>query len=151
VHPESTQHPWRTLGLIRKAGAKAGIVLQPGTPLSEVSELLDEIDFLNVLTADPEFEGESPEGREQAAMMAAGLEKLRQARSLREQRALQFEIEAEGGIGSENVTTVAGAGADILVSGFAIFHEGQPAARLQEMIALADGSIASEPAKSRGV
>lgn len=151
VHPESTPHLWRTLDLIRKAGAKAGIALQPGSPLSLVSELLAEVDFLDILTADPESECDSSERARQPDTMGAGVNKLREACRTREGQGLRFELQAEGGIGPDNVAKIARAGADILVSGFAIFQEGQPAARLKDLIAAADSSGGPEPAKRRGV
>ena len=151
-HPESTQHPWRTLDLIRKAGAKSGIALQPGSTLSLVSELLKDLDFLNILTADPESEldlGERQPHCQQPDSMVAGVNKLLEARRIREHQGLRFELQAEGGIGPDNVAEVARAGADILVSGFAIFHGGDSAVHLKGLMSAADCGIAPEPAKSR--
>jgi ribulose-phosphate 3-epimerase len=149
VHPESTPHLWRTLNSVRQAGAKAGIALQPGCPLSLVSGLLKEIDFLSVLLCDPECELDLSERPEHADIRRAGVQKLREAARIREQEGLRFELEAEGAIGPADVPELAQAGADILVTGFAIFQGGQPVARLRELIAAAERSIAPEPVKSR--
>lgn len=146
VHPESTRRLWRTLELIRRSGAKAGVALEPGSSLSLVSELLGDIDFLSILIADPEGEPGLTAQPHQAAFQA-GVKKLQEAARVRQQRGLSFELEAEGGVGPGNVAELAGAGADILVSGFAIFHDGRPQARLQELMAAVDRALASEPAQ----
>lgn len=147
VHPESTPHLWRTLDLIHKSGVKAGIALQPGSSLGSVSELLGEIDFLTILTADIAAELDLSGQPRQADMIGSGIEKLREALGIREQKGLRFEIEIEGGIGLDDIGKLARAGADILVTGFAIFHGGQASARLQEIVEAADRAIAPEPGR----
>src|SRR5215472_10944555 len=76
VHPESTPHLWRTLESIRQAGVKAGIALQPGCPLSLVSDLLTQVDFLSILMADPESELDGSPRPEHAGNMTGGIQRL---------------------------------------------------------------------------
>lgn len=151
VHPESTPHLYRTLDLIRNSGAKAGIALQRGSSLTLVSELLDQIDFLNVVMADHDAELDLDRRREQSGIRDAGIEKLREAFRTRERQGLRFELEVEGSIHPGHAADLAAAGADILVSGFAIFQEGQLAARLNELMTAADRAISSGAEKSKGV
>jgi len=132
VHPESTPHLYHALKLIRRSGAKAGVALGPGTPLSSISELLRDLDFLNILTADPDDALASCS--EEHELIPAQLDKLDQVVRLRRQLALRFEVQVEGGVTGVNVEDVARAGADILVSGFDIFHSQDPSARLADLI-----------------
>lgn len=129
VHPESTAHLHRVLSLIRRSGAKAGVALELGTPVSGVSQVLEELDFLMILMSD---RGVAPD-----QLTPSGLEKVRRACRLRRERGLEFELEAEGDIGPENVEELIKAGADILVTGSAIFQSQEPRAQLAELIRLA--------------
>jgi len=151
VHPESTPHLWRTLELIRKSGVKAGIALQPGSPLRGVSDLLGEVDFVSILTADTASELDLNGPPRQAESWALGIAELKETGALRERRGLRFELQAEGDIGLESIPELIDAGADILVTGFAIFQGGQPALRLQEIIEAAGRAIAPNRAESGGV
>lgn len=134
IHPESTPHPHQVLRLVRRAGAKAGVVIEPGTPLGRVESVLDELDFLTVLTADPRFRPGVPEEPARGEAFPAGLEKLRQAYRMREQSALRFDLELEGRLGPESIDELVGAGADILVSDFAIFQGSDAVTKLSGLI-----------------
>jgi ribulose-phosphate 3-epimerase len=126
VHIEATKRLHRVLDQIRACGAKAGLALNPSTSLESVSEMWGEIDFLNILTAEPSL-------REQGVIPAATA-KVRAAAQARADRRLDFAIQAEGGIGPGNLEELARAGADILVAGSAIFSSVDPRSRLVEMI-----------------
>ena len=129
IHAEATPHVRRVLEQIRGRGAKAGVAVNPSTPLEAVGEVMGEVDFLNVLTAEASL-------REQP-FIPASTAKLRAAAQMRADRRLDFAIQAEGGIGPEKIESLARAGADILVAGSAIFDSVDPRARLSEMIRVA--------------
>jgi ribulose-phosphate 3-epimerase len=129
VHAEATVHLRRVLEQIRRRGAKAGVAVNPSTPLAAVGEVLDEIDFLNVLTAEPSLREEP--------FTPASTEKLRGAMQMRAERRLDFALQVEGGIGPGKIEELARAGADILVAGSAIFDSVDPRTRLRELIRLA--------------
>jgi ribulose-phosphate 3-epimerase len=118
VHAEATPHLHRVLEQIRRQGAKGGVALNPGTPLESLSDILGEVDFLSVLTADP--------GLQERGFIPRSLEKIRAAARAREVRRLDFLIQAEGGIGANAVEELIQAGADILVAGSAIFLTDDP-------------------------
>ena len=126
VHAEATPQLHRALDLIRRRGAKAGVALNPGTPIESVAEVRGEIDFLNVLTADP--------GLTEPSFVPTSIGKVRTAARAREEGRLNFAIQVEGGIGFDPVEELVQAGADILVAGFAIFHNDDPRGRLTELI-----------------
>ena len=126
VHPESTRNFRQALRAIRSRGAKAGLALNPSTPLETLSEVWPEIDFLTIMTAEP--------GLCEAAFVPSSVEKVRAATLIRAERRLSFDVQAEGGIGPENMEPLVRAGADILIAGSAIFNSGDPRARLLEMI-----------------
>jgi len=129
VHAAATPHLHRVLEEIRACGAKAGVALDPATPVESLADLLEEIDFLSVLAADPGF----PE----QAFIPRSVAKVEAACSAREERVLDFAIQVEGGIGLDHLEELLRAGADILVAGSAIFHTDDPKAQLREMIRLA--------------
>lgn len=126
IHAEATSDLHRALERIRKAGAKAGLALQPGTPVESAFELLEEIDFLLVLTADAGLiEGEYIEGSSERILLAA---------EERDETELDFEIAADGGIGQAEVQELTQAGADILVAGAAIFDKGDARTNLESLM-----------------
>jgi ribulose-phosphate 3-epimerase len=132
IHPEATPHLSRMLGLIRKRGAKAGLALNPATPVGLLSEVWDQIDFLTILGADPG-------GTEQAVISRTSSKVLAASRTRQEQR-LDFAIEVEGGVNLENLQELVRSGADILVVGSAIFDNDDPKASLTEMVRRASGA-----------
>lgn len=133
IHPESTAQLHRALDLIRHEGARPGVALLPGTPLDAAVEVLDEVDFLAVLAADPVF-GPAAGSGDDAAPAPGALRKLARACRLRRERALRFEVQVEGGLRAEHLEHWIGAGADILVGGFDIFCSDDPVARLRELV-----------------
>jgi ribulose-phosphate 3-epimerase len=126
AHAEATPHLHRVLEQIRAQGAKAGVAVNPGTPLESLADVLGEVDFLSILTADP--------GLQEREFIPRSLDKIRSAARARAEGRLDFLIQAEGGIGASSVEELIQAGADILVAGSAIFHTDDPKPRLAEMI-----------------
>ena len=126
VHLEATPHLHKALALIRAGGAKAGVALNPATPIESLAEVWGEIDFLNVLTADP--------GLEEAAFIPGLVAKVRAASQAREAHRLTFALEVEGAITAANLEELVRAGADILVMGSAIFKSVDPQAQLSAMM-----------------
>lgn len=131
VHTEATPHLHRLVEEIHADGAKVGVALNPATPVDSLVEILGELDFLNILTADP--------GLEEHPFIPASVTKVRAAAQTRADRRLDFALQVEGGVGVENLEELARAGADILVAGSAIFDRGDPQGRLSEMMRLAAG------------
>ena len=120
VHVETGYHLHRTLGRIRELGKKAGVVLNPATPLDSLEWLLEEIDLVMLMSVNPGFGGQS--------FIPSALSKIRQLHGMIKARGLRVGIEVDGGIGPDNIAEVAAAGANIFVAGSAIF--GQPDYRL---------------------
>lgn len=126
VHAEATPNLHRTLGEIRGRGTKAGLALNPSTPLESANDVLEDIDFLLLLSADMGFGEES--------FVPHTITKVREAAAVRDHCRLNFAVQVEGGIQPEHVEELVRAGADILVAGSAIFHNDDPKKRLREMI-----------------
>jgi ribulose-phosphate 3-epimerase len=131
VHIEATPHLHRALDLIRGRGAKAGVALNPATPIESLAEVWGEIDFVNVLTADPALD--------EAAFIPASVAKVRAASQAREEHRLGFVLQVEGGVTAANLEELARAGADILVVGSAIFKSVDPQTQLSTMMRKAAG------------
>ncbi|MGE5326799.1 MAG: ribulose-phosphate 3-epimerase [Deltaproteobacteria bacterium] len=129
LHAEATTNLHPVLETIRARGAKAGVALNPSTPLEALDEVMGEVDFVTLLTADP--------GLKERAFIPGSLEKIRRAARVRDDRRLKFAIQVEGGVNLERVEEMVQAGADILVAGSAIFNNDSPRARLADMIRLA--------------
>jgi ribulose-phosphate 3-epimerase len=118
VHQEATPHLDRTLAAIRATGARAGVVLNPATPVATLSEVLGQVDFVLVMSVNPGFGGQK--------FLPGALAKLEQLRAWRADQGADFRLEVDGGIGVENIGDVVRAGADIIVAGSSIFHTGNP-------------------------
>lgn len=131
VHAEATPQLHRVLGLIRTGGAKAGVALSPATAVESVADILRELDFLTILSADP--------GLKERAFIPHSVSKLRAAARARAECDCQFALQVEGAVGFDNLEELVRAGADILVAGSAIFNNHDPRSRLMEMICLASG------------
>jgi ribulose-phosphate 3-epimerase len=125
IHPEATDHPHRSLGLIREGGAKAGLVFNPGTPLSHLDHVLDLVDLVLIMSVNPGFGGQ--------AFIASSLDKVRAVRRLIDQSGRNIRLEIDGGIKSDNIAAAARAGADTFVAGSAIFGTADYAATIATM------------------
>ena len=113
VQVETCSHLNRTLQLIKEGGAKAGAVLNPSTPLSTVDWVLDELDYVLIMSVNPGFGGQT--------FIANSLEKIRQLRRRIDDRGLSLRIEVDGGVNANTIVDVSAAGADVFVAGSAIF------------------------------
>ncbi len=113
VHGEGATHLHRTVSLIREAGRQAGVSLNPATPFSLVEPILPDVDLLLIMSVNPGFGGQK--------FIESSLAKIRQAREYIDARELPVLIEVDGGIDLTNLKRVRDAGADVVVSGSAIF------------------------------
>lgn len=120
VHQEVCPHLHRTVQVIRELGVKAGVALNPATPVETLSEILPELDLVLVMTVNPGFGGQ--------AFIPAALEKTRRMRELMDLTGSTARLEVDGGVGSANAREVAEAGADVLVAGSSVFRHPQGAA-----------------------
>ncbi len=125
IHIEADPHAHRTLSAIRAAGAQAGIVVNPATPLSALDEALKFADYVLVMSVNPGFGGQE--------FIPESLDKVRRLRKMIDERGLKARIEIDGGIDAENIAEVASAGAEIIVSGSAIFGAPDPAVALRKL------------------
>lgn len=117
VHAEATPHLHRTLGWIRELGARAGVALNPGTPLEAVEWALDQVDLLLIMTVNPGFGGQR--------FIHGMLPKIARARQLLDERGSVACLEVDGGIDASTAGAVVAAGADVLVSGSALYHHAE--------------------------
>jgi ribulose-phosphate 3-epimerase len=117
VHPEAGPHLHRSLAFIRQLGKKAGVALNPATPVATIEHVLDNIDLILVMSVNPGFGGQ--------AFIPSSLEKLNIVRAMTSGR--DIEIEVDGGVTAETAGSVAAAGANWLVAGSAIFKGGAAA------------------------
>jgi len=116
VHVEATVHLHRLVSMIREKGVRAGVSLNPATPLSLVEPILPEIDLLLVMTVDPGFGGQK--------FIEGMLPKIAQAKTMVREIAPEVLIEVDGGVTLKNIRSIADAGADILVAGSSVFGSG---------------------------
>jgi len=124
-HYEATVHQHRLLRYIRSIGAKAGVGINPATPVSMLVDIIEDIDLLLVMSVNPGFGGQ--------AFIERAIEKIAEARALVDARNPACEIEVDGGIGLENIERAAAAGATILVAGSSVFHAADPPGVLRDM------------------
>lgn len=115
VHVEASVHLHRTISLIKEMGIKAGVSLNPATPLNAVEEILTEIDLLLIMSVNPGFGGQS--------FIPGSIDKINRAKKMILSRGASAMVEVDGGIKLENAKEVASAGADILVMGSAFFAQ----------------------------
>lgn len=116
-HPEASGHIDRTIGLIRDAGCKPGLVFNPATPLDVLEWTLDKLDMVLLMSVNPGFGGQK--------FIPHTLEKARRVSRMITERNLSVSLEIDGGIGSANIAEVARAGVDTFVAGSAVFNAGQ--------------------------
>ena len=112
-HPEASDHPHRSLGLIRERGAKAGLVFNPGTPIALLEPLIDAVDLVLIMSVNPGFGGQ--------AFIPSSLDKVRAARRAIDSSGRDTRLEIDGGIKVDNIADAAAAGADMFVAGSAVF------------------------------
>jgi ribulose-phosphate 3-epimerase len=117
VHPESGPHLHRTLQLIKGLGKKAGVALNPATPVEAVAQVLADIDLVLVMTVNPGFGGQK--------FIESQVEKIRVLRKMIDATGKKIDLEVDGGINAESAKIVVAAGADVLVAGTASFAGGK--------------------------
>ena len=125
VHVEADAHLHRTLMSIKSAGGQAGVVLNPMTPIESLSEVLAFADYVLVMSVNPGFGGQK--------FISTAVDKIRRLRQMINQHQVDVRIEVDGGIDLENIGTVVSAGAEIIVSGSAIFGEKDPEAAVRNL------------------
>ena len=126
VHQEACRHLDRTLHLIRSHGCQAGVVINPATPVETLSEVLDIVDYVLVMSVNPGFGAQK--------FIPGAVHKLRRLADLRAQRGLGYRIEVDGGIDLNTVAEVVRAGAEILVAGNAVFGKGDPKKNAESLL-----------------
>lgn len=114
VHQEACPHLHGTVRQIKSLGKRAGVVLNPATPLTTLEEILPELDQVLIMSVNPGFGGQS--------FIEASVEKVRRLKRMLEERGLDAAIEIDGGIGPGNAARVAAAGATLLVAGSSVYH-----------------------------
>ena len=133
VHQEATVHLDRALAMIRELGAEAGAAINPATPVSMLSEVLDKVDTVLVMTVNPGFGGQK--------FIPNTYEKIRQLNQMRARYNASFRIEVDGGVEPENTAELAQAGANTFVAGTSIFHTADPAAATRQLKKLATQAL----------
>ncbi len=113
VHVEADRHLNRTVSYLKEQGVKAGVALNPATPLAMLDEILAEVDYVLIMTVNPGFGGQR--------FIPSSLEKIRKLREILTSNSYSARIEVDGGIGPDNLQQVLDAGADVVVVGSAIF------------------------------
>jgi ribulose-phosphate 3-epimerase len=133
VHEEATPHLDRAVSMIREFGAEAGAVINPATPVSMLSEVLDKVDTVLVMSVNPGFGGQ--------AFLPNAYEKIRELNDWRKRYNRSFRIEVDGGVDQGNIAQLAQAGANSFVAGTSIFHTADPAAATRNLKRLATDAV----------
>ena len=125
IHVEADAHLHRTLMSIKSAGAQAGVVLNPMTPIESLSEALSFADYVLIMSVNPGFGGQK--------FIPTAIDKVKRLRRMIDERQMDVRIEIDGGVDVENVGSVVSAGAEIIVAGSAIFGGGDPEAAVRNL------------------
>ena len=136
IHAEAARAPVRTLRAIRAAGARAGLALNPGTPVEHVTDLLPEVDMLLLMTIEPGFGGQK--------FMDLVLPKIARTRELIRGHGGEIWLQVDGGVNEETIGRCAEAGADMFVAGSSVFGAEDPAAAVKALRELATAALADE-------
>ncbi len=126
VHVEAARHLHRTVEAIRQLGAKAGVVLNPATPLNTLDEILPFADFVLLMSVNPGFGGQT--------LIRSVLDKARALRERIDREGLDLRVEIDGGVTAQNLEDVASSGVDVIVAGSAVFHSGDVRGTTQAMV-----------------
>lgn len=132
VHVEVLPHLHRTIAAIKDLGAKAGVVLNPSTPVSAIEEVAGDVDFVLVMSVNPGFGGQS--------FIPRALHKIRAVRALLASVGSHAFVEVDGGVDAVNIRAVVEAGADVVVAGNAVFGQPDAAAAVRALRAAAGGA-----------
>ena len=126
VHQEACVHLDRTLHHIRDHGASAGVVINPSTPVEMLSEVLENVDYVLVMSVNPGFGAQK--------FIPNSLHKMRRLTEIRARRGLNYRIEVDGGVALDTIAEVVRAGAEILVAGNAVFGKGDPKDNAEKLL-----------------
>jgi ribulose-phosphate 3-epimerase len=118
IHQEAVPHLESQVAFLREKGVRAGVALNPATPLVTLEEILPELDYVVVMSVNPGFGGQK--------FLALALEKVRRLRTMVYERGLKTDIEVDGGVDLSNIKSVVQAGANVLVAGTSVFGQGDP-------------------------
>ena len=133
IHQEATVHLDRALAMIRESGAQAGVAINPATPVATLTDVLDKVETVLVMSVNPGFGGQK--------FIPGSIEKIRQLNQWRARYNGAFRIEVDGGVDAENTAQLAQAGANTFVAGTSIFHTPDPAAAVRQLRKLAVESL----------
>ena len=125
VHIEACPHLHRNIQQIRSLGMKAGVAINPHTPVSELSDVLADIDLVCMMSVNPGFGGQK--------FIQYTIEKIKQLRKMISEKGLKVHIEIDGGVTLENAPSIIAAGADVLVAGNTVFKSPDPAATIAQL------------------
>lgn len=128
VHIEATVHLHRTIEQIKSLGMKAGVAVNPHTPISLLSDIIHEIDIVNLMSVNPGFGGQK--------FIQFTLEKIKQLRKMIDEKGLNVHIEIDGGVTMENAASIIEAGADVLIAGSTVFKSADPIATIAKLKAI---------------
>jgi ribulose-phosphate 3-epimerase len=115
VHVEASRHLHRTIHYIKSLGVKAGVVLNPATPVESIQHIIGDVDMVLLMSVNPGFGGQK--------FIPEVLPKIRKVRKMAEEKGVNLEIEIDGGVNSETAKLCIEAGANVLVAGSAIYNE----------------------------
>jgi ribulose-phosphate 3-epimerase len=130
VHWEASTHLDRTLNRIRQSGARAGVALNPATPVEMLADILPVMDYVMLMSVNPGFAGQP--------FLPYVLDKARRLREMAERADTELTIAMDGGVGPDNVRAVVDSGVDLCVSGSAVFGAENPAAAMRDLRGLAE-------------
>jgi ribulose-phosphate 3-epimerase len=133
VHQEACRHLNGTLELIKSHGLKAGVVINPATPVQTLGEVLDIIDYVLVMSVNPGFGGQK--------FIPGALEKVRKLATMRNAKGLSYRIEIDGGVSLNNAAEIVRAGAEILVAGNAVFGKGDVKDNVKNLLKAANEAM----------
>ncbi|MDK2809249.1 MAG: ribulose-phosphate 3-epimerase, partial [Clostridiales bacterium] len=137
VHVEACKHLSRTLQYIRQKGVKSAVALNPATPLSSLSYVLDDVDMILLMTVNPGFGGQT--------LIESSYQKIRDLKELLQRKNLNMDIQVDGGITATNASKIMQAGANILVAGTCVFR-----GDVEKNVGLFKEVFADEIGKSKG-
>ena len=133
VHAEATNHLHRTVQLIKSLGKRAGVSLNPATPLTALDHIIEDLDLVLLMTVNPGFGGQS--------FIEACLPKIRSLRAILDSCGSEAELEVDGGVKPSNIARISHAGADVFVAGSAVFGASDYTATISEMKRLAQETM----------
>ena len=136
IHQEATRHLDRAMTIVREHGCRAGVAINPATPVATLEDILYKVDQILVMSVNPGFGGQE--------FLPHSIEKIRQLHDLRSRHGYAYRIEVDGGVSPENAASLVRAGAEILVAGTTVFHTPNPAEAVQKLQHIATDAVAEK-------